>query len=487
VSYQTICEHAADHPDKAAIVYNDFAVSYAALAQAIGGTVHYLRSHRLPAGGVVVVRIGTLLDCWIVALALQALGLRTVSVSSVAMIPRLRLGDVAAIVTTESEAHASPVQLDDRERAVVIAIPSADYSMAESVTEPVSAEERDRGGHILYTSGTTGTYKKVFLDAARQARRNAERVQLLCQQQDDIIYYCGDFGLWTAFGYKTPMTVWHMGGCVIFEQRPGWQRQFLHSTKTNAFLMPDRASELIDYLQKHPDRGPLPDFHLVVAGGFISGKLADQLRNQVSSDLENRYGSSELNAAPLRSMVTGHDDLHWLRPTDLRVVEIVDEQGSPCPVDVEGELRVRLTDLDSHAYLDDPQATEKVFRDGCFYPGDMAVRRADGRIRILGRSADVLNVGGQKLAVAPFEQDIQRRLGVGAVCVFSGLNGDDESELLIAIESGTWPEQSELENLVRNFVQFGRARVVRLDRFPRTSTGMSKIDRVALRKALFAA
>jgi len=53
----------------------------------------------------------------------------------------------------------------------------------------------------------------------------------------------------------------------------------------------------------------------------------------------------------------------------------------------------------------------------------MAVRRKDGRIRILGRVGDVLNLGGQKIAIEPFEKAARDLLGVDSLCVFSLAGG----------------------------------------------------------------
>jgi acyl-coenzyme A synthetase/AMP-(fatty) acid ligase len=144
-----------------------------------------------------------------------------------------------------------------------------------------------------------------------------------------------------------------------------------------------------------------------------------------------------------------------------------------------------MRELDCHSYVDDPQTSEKVFRSGYFYPGDMAVQRADGRIRILGRSADVLNFRGQKLAVAPIEHNIQHNLGVENVCLFSGISNEGEDEVVIAIESERWPEQSDLNNLGHEFAQFDQVRFAIVYPFPRTRTGTSKVDRIALRKLVF--
>lgn len=254
---------------------------------------------------------------------------------------------------------------------------------------------------------------------------------------------------------------------------------------TNATIVPDQVHQLLTFLKDRLSTMSATDFRLTIAGGFISRKMADQLINHVTRNLSVFYGSTEMNTAILHSTVTDLDELHWLACKDNRIVEIVDEAGDICPIDMEGQLRVRLNELDSCAYMDDPQTSEKVFRSGYFYPGDMAVQRADGRIRILGRSADVVNLRGRKLAVAPIEHAIQNRLGVDNVCLFSGISDEGEEEVVIAMESERWPEQSDLNNLGHEFAQFDQVRFALVYPFPRTLTGFSKIDRNALRKRIF--
>ena len=179
------------------------------------------------------------------------------------------------------------------------------------------------------------------------------------------------------------------------------------------------------------------------------------------------------------------NDLHWLSDRESRTLEIVYENALPCPVDVEGEIRIRLTELDCVEYMDDPEATAKIFRAGYFHPGDMAVRRADGRIRVLGRSADIVNFRGQKYSVAPIEENIQILLGVKAACLFSWINDAGEDEVVIALESEQWPEDAKLDHVGHEFAQFDQVRFAIVYPFPRTETGTSKINRVALRKLIF--
>jgi acyl-coenzyme A synthetase/AMP-(fatty) acid ligase len=180
------------------------------------------------------------------------------------------------------------------------------------------------------------------------------------------------------------------------------------------------------------------------------------------------------------------DDLHWLSPPRARAIQIVDQDDKECPIGEEGELRVLLESIDATSYLDDAETSAKFFRGGYFYPGDIAVRRGDGRIRILGRAADVLNLKGQKIAVAPLEEKIQQFLRVDNVCLFGGLNDQGIEEVVVVIEAEQMPPRAELSRVAATFKMFELVRFERLNEFPRTDTGYQKIKRSELRKMAFA-
>ena len=124
----------------------------------------------------------------------------------------------------------------------------------------------------------------------------------------------------------------------------------------------------------------------------------------------------------------------------------------------EGELRIGLLDCDCSSYLDDPEITARIFRDGWFHPGDLAVRRPDGRIRLLGRVADVLNIGGSKFAVGPIQQHVQEVLGVASVCLFGRLDDAGNDELVVAFEAARDPSSDRLERIAAEFRTFTQVR-----------------------------
>ncbi|MEZ5572827.1 MAG: class I adenylate-forming enzyme family protein [Halioglobus sp.] len=485
MSYQTLHSCACRHPEKTAVIYHDIAISYAALVNSIDTAITEFERQQLPEHCTVAVVVNNLLDCWILVFALQALGFTTVSARSLAVIDALELGGVTTLVTTDAERDTLNLEKPLTGSEGVFSIPTPSMHMdASAVVQPLRQNAKF-GHHIVYTSGTTGNYKKILWGGPLQLQRNAERAQLYPLGGSETVYHGTDFGLWTAAGFRTPLVVWHLGGCVIFDQRPQWPVFFLQSPVTHTTLIPDKLHQLLDYVRGSAAAERAGDFELMATGGFVSRALAQEILHRLTRKLINAYGSTEMNVRVMETAVDNLDELHWMIPSPARTVEVVDDAGNQTPVGAEGQLRVRCDELDCSFYLDDDYNTHRVFRDGYFYPGDMAVRRADGRIRVLGRSADVINIRGIKHAVAPFEEAIQQRLGVDGVCLFSGIGAVGEEFVVIALEAAQWPEKSALDGVGREFSQFEQVRFAWFQRFPRTQSGTSKTDRIALRKLVF--
>ena len=104
----------------------------------------------------------------------------------------------------------------------------------------------------------------------------------------------------------------------------------------------------------------------------------------------------------------------------------------------------------------------------------------------MGRAADVVNLAGQKLAVAPIEANLQTILQVDYVCLFAGVNAAGEPEAVIAMEAAELPSKDRLDHVGQEFSQWGEVRFALLESFPRTQSGTSKIDRKRLRELIFA-
>ncbi|HEY8084964.1 MAG TPA: class I adenylate-forming enzyme family protein [Methylophilaceae bacterium] len=475
-----IYQWARTQPQKPAIVSNGHLIDYAHFWRLIEATRRFFAQQQLPEGHTAIVLIPRLLDSWVLTLALRNLGINTVSVQHWAQAKELRIKDLACLITTQSLQNEH--QLMDHVSTRVIIVPGDIFDgchEGELVFD--QRHVRPAGGQILYTSGTTGIYKQVMLSGTQETKRNAARASSWGFDRDTVLHGL-DFPLWTGAGFKQPLAVWYTGGCVVFDQGADKFKRFFEFKLTKATVVESMLREL---LNAQTDRIADSGFELVFGASFLSLGLAEAVRLHLTSNINIHYGCTELATYVLHARYKNKEDLYWMTPATDRIVQIVDRNGVECAVGEEGELRVLLTDIDATAYLDDPETSANVFRNGYFYPGDIAVARADGRIRILGRSADVLNVQGDKLAVTPMEQIIQQYLGIDEVCLFSAMNERGEDELVIAIRSDHAPPVSELQELHPNFKRFESVRVAALKEFPRAESGMRKVHRAALRKLVF--
>jgi acyl-CoA synthetase (AMP-forming)/AMP-acid ligase II len=74
-------------------------------------------------------------------------------------------------------------------------------------------------------------------------------------------------------------------------------------------------------------------------------------------------------------------------------VEVVDEADAPLPRGRTGRLRYRGPGVATQYHLD-PEASVGSFRDGWFYPGDLAEIDEAGYLTLRGRTRDVIIRGG---------------------------------------------------------------------------------------------
>jgi acyl-coenzyme A synthetase/AMP-(fatty) acid ligase len=173
---------------------------------------------------------------------------------------------------------------------------------------------------------------------------------------------------------------------------------------------------------------------LAVGGGTMTSSQLAQSKARITPRVFNWLGSTEAGViafTPLDSV----EERKWHRLTPGRIIEVVDETERRVPTGKTGRLRVSTAGGWPTEYLSDEEATRSFFKDGFFYPGDLAVMRADGRIALQGRITDVINVRGDKISPAPIEDRLGELLGVSGVCLFSMQNDSGDEEVHVIIET----------------------------------------------------
>jgi len=109
--------------------------------------------------------------------------------------------------------------------------------------------------------------------------------------------------------------------------------------------------------------------------------------------------------------------------------EVVDDKGACL---LFGQIRLRAAGY-PQKYFDDPAATARKFRDGWFYPGDLASLNAEGYLFLKGRADDVINNGGSKFYPVEVENAIAAHPLITEVAVFPWPNAQSGSSPAAAI------------------------------------------------------
>ena len=464
---QLIFQWAEQTPERTAVIYNGKARSYRSFARAIAVARSYFARRGYLGPGYAVLTVSNTMIFWIFSLALRSLGLTTVSVGSPAklspaMLRKLGLTNVRCVITCPGEIREG---LDGL--CTELGLNLLTVSLAGETPLPLERPDalHPFGGHILLTSGTTGIPKMVLMSPETDADVLRLYVELFGIDQHTLLSVF-DFGTWTGGGYKWTACPWSVGGATLLEQgvieqgiEQGYEpyQALLRPGITHAILSP---AVLADILAAPTGAFPRNDtIRLAVGAGAMTRTQVEQAKARITSHLFHYFVSTEGGIMAFTSLDTPEDQ-RWHRLVPGRMVEIVDASDRPVPIGEVGQVRVSTAGGPT-GYLNDETATRAFFRDGFFYPGDLAVMRSDGRIALQGRLTDVINVQGFKISPAPIEERLGEVFGLNGVCLFSMQNDSGEEEIHVVLET---PKPIDSERLIAALKQelrgFHRGRVL---------------------------
>jgi acyl-CoA synthetase (AMP-forming)/AMP-acid ligase II len=189
------------------------------------------------------------------------------------------------------------------------------------------------------------------------------------------------------------MSVLFSGGTLILKPPPCSPQDLIACVAsekgTSLFLVPTQLRRLLAL--DDAELVPLQGLNLLFSSGApLSPTERVEIRDRLCSRFFEYYASTEGGGVSLLTPddIATHGQTVG-RPVFAVEVEVVDAQDKPLPLGEIGLLRYRGPAC-ATAYHFDPEASAEAFRQGWFYPGDLASLDADGFVTLCGRQKDMI-------------------------------------------------------------------------------------------------
>ena len=298
---------------------------------------------------------------------------------------------------------------------------------------------------VIFSSGSTGEPKGVMLTHYNIASNIEQAGQTFQFDKKDCIL--GVLPFFHSFGFT--VTLWLpavLGISVVYHPSP------LDLGAVGDLIRDYRVTFLLStptFLQKYTARCSPEDFgslRFVVAG-------AEKLPERLATAFEDRFGIRPLEGygatecSPVVAVNTrdfrapgfrqvGGKRGHIGRPLPGVSVRIVDpDTHAALPVGTPGLLLVRGPNV-MKGYLDKPEKTSEVLRDGWYITGDIACQDEDGFLAITDRLSRFSKIGGEMVPHIKIEEQLHELAGVTEQCfAVTGAPDGKKGERLVVLHT----------------------------------------------------
>jgi len=270
-----------------------------------------------------------------------------------------------------------------------------------ALAERQQAVDPDATALIMYTSGTTGFPKGVMHNHSLMRNIIDQANRLGMTPRDVILMY---LPLFHAFGlYEGPLMMLVTGARMVLTT-------LFDPAETLALIAQEQATMLHGFdthfhdLMNHPTCATT-DLRslrtgLLAAGMASSEPVARQAQRLLCPTLTG-WGMTEVGVGALLSFLDSPEDDRCLGsgwPLPGYEFKVIDPAtGQSLAPGLMGELCTRGYGV-MQGYYKKPEETAKAIdAEGWLHTGDMAIMRADGMVRFLGRYKEILKVGGENV------------------------------------------------------------------------------------------
>ncbi len=310
---------------------------------------------------------------------------------------------------------------------------------------------------IQYTGGTTGVSKGAEL-TQRNISYNAQQVMTWfrgIREGEEVLLSCLPF--FHIFGLTVCM-VWPIlgGACMVLMPNPrDIPAMVKNITKEKVSLFPALPA-LFNAINQFPgiEKRDLSSVRYCFSGSApLPEEVQRKFETLTGAVIVEGFGLTETSPVLTVNPLNGIRKIGTIGipvpETDVRIVDPVDG-STEVPVGKEGELVARGPQV-MKGYLNRPEETARMVRDGWLHTGDLAVADENGYLRIVGRMKDMIIAGGYNIFPDEIDRVLVEHPSVLEACTI-GIPDEKRGETVksfLVLEKGRSTSETELGGFCR--------------------------------------
>jgi acetyl-CoA synthetase len=476
---------------------NGETLSFAQLARRSSQVANWLCGLGVGHGDRILVMLGNVLVLWETMLAAIKIGAVIIPATTLLenedLADRIVRGQVRAVITHSrltgrfDRIGDLPLRISVGERVAGW----TDYAMSRHAGEAFEAARKTRADDLLFvyfTSGTTAKAKLVAHTHASYPVGHLSTMYWIGVKPGDVHLNLSSPG-WAKHAWSCVFAPWNAQACVLAYQYERFDSRALLDQlvrcRVTTFCAPPTVWRML--IQQDLRRWSTSLREVASAGEPLNPEVIEQVRQAWGLTIRDGYGQTETAALignppgqPLKAGSMG-------RPLPGYSIVLCGPDGR---IQEEGEICIDLTRRPvslMQGYLDDPERTAGVMRDGYYHTGDVAQRDSAGYLTYVGRTDDVFKSSDYRISPFELESVLIEHIAVAEAAV---VPSPDPLRLcvpkaFVTLVAGYNPDAETARSIfvhIRARVSaYKRIRRIEFNTLPKTISG--KIRRVELRNA----
>ena len=425
--------HAAQSPDKTAVICGGESMSYGELNQKADALAYLLYQKGVRRGDITALRLYRSFEMMISILAAWKVG-----AAYLPMDPE-HPEEHAEYVLINSNAKVllstSDILKNPSFAGILINVDTLSNETVQPQGDILPVGDPTDVAYVIYTSGSTGTPKGVMVEHRALVNRINWMNRKYPLNRDSVILqkttYTFDVSVWE-------LTWWFYAGVTMVFLPPGDEKHPDRLTDTisqcgitTLHFVPSMLNVFLDFVASQGDIGKLGTLKQVFASGEA---LTPQQVNKFNTLLNSAHGTNIFNLyGPTEAAIdvsyfdcptgTKQRVIPIGKPIDNIRLYILDKHGNIQPVGIPGELHIAGVGL-ARGYLNNPELTAQKFiadplapNERLYKTGDLARWFPQGDIEYLGRIDHQVKIRGFRVELGDIQHHLEQHPAINEAVI----------------------------------------------------------------------